>query len=388
MDDIREKGNLDMLANFHNPDEILERIHIIQPPGNKGGAVEINENITVHRTRFPNPAGVFGTVASVAGLLCMLIRGVYIAKRKDVDLIRGQGIVASGIISLVLKWATGVPNATSIHNDYDKRREAEDYYEMFGSPLLTELVERLVIRRSSAVFVLTPYLREIILRHGADEEDVYVLPTHIPVDRFDPLSESEREAKRTDLGLDDGFTLVFVGRLAEQKDPFTLLEGFRLAKADLPDLQLVVVGDGYHRDEMEAYVDDHDLEDDVVFTGFVDRDEVGNIMSAGDALVHPTLFEGLGLVYMEAQAVGTPILTTDIAHVKTVANDENAFIFPPGDEEGLAEQIRAVQNDNRREEMIKRGQETVQRFSSDYQHPRHATALKEVADRGVSRKNR
>jgi len=380
VDQFEKQGNLSAFVGLHNPNGMFDEVHVIQPTTTEGGVVEVSDGLLVHRTRWPQPDGTLGALVKAVGLLIVLCRGVWIAKRERVDLIRGQGMVPGGLFGLLLKWATGVPNVTSIHTDFDKVKRVKGRAEVLGSPFLTRLVERTIVRRSSAVFVLTPYLREMMLRRGVDESNVYVVPNHIDTDEFARLATEDRAAKRDELGLDDGFDLLFVGRLVDAKDPTTLLEGFRAAKSECPELQLVVVGDGPHRDAMERFVARHGFEDDVVFTGFVPREEVAAIMGATDALVQPSLFEGFGFVYIEAQAAGLPIVTTDLPHTKSIVNAENAFMFPPGDAEALAGRLVAVvTDDERRETMIERGAETVERFDTDRQHDRHEAALRDVA---------
>jgi len=372
------RGSADSIRNIHNPNSIFDEIHLVEAPSKNRGVDHVGEDITVYHTYTPIGTGILGNLLKALATFVVALKAAWIVRRHDIDVIRGQGPFQGGLVGVLAQWLTGVPAITSLHNDYDKRQRVEGKYDVLNSKYLTEFIERLTMQKAAYTFVLTSYLREYAIWHGVDEEDIYVLPNHIDPDSFrSSIEEVPREdIDEIDVG-EDEFMLVFVGRLAGQKDPDTLLNGYKEAKEANPSLSLVIVGDGPLREEVRSFVERNDLSD-VTFTGFVDRGTVAQIMYAGDAFVFPTRCEGLGYVFKEAHATDLPVVTTDIPHTKAAVNEDNALLFEPGDAEGLADRIDDIRDDSLREKLTARSKDALERLSSDRQHDKAEAAFREI----------
>lgn len=109
----------------------------------------------------------------------------------------------------------------------------------------------------------------------------------------------------------DAFVIGHVGRLVEQKNPLFLIEiAAEVAKQE-PKMRLLLVGDGSLRPELEAKVNQVGLGDRVIFAGI--RSDVPRLMlGAMDIFLFPSLYEGLGLALIEAQAAGLPCVLSDV----------------------------------------------------------------------------
>lgn len=135
--------------------------------------------------------------------------------------------------------------------------------------------------------------------------------------------------------------LLFVGRLAPVKGLRVLLEALHLLADDLPQLRLVLVGDGPDRKNLEAAA--APLGDMVTFTGYLSQAEVAQALQACDIFVLPSFAEGVPVVLMEAMASRKPVIATQVAGVgELVVDGTNGFIVPPGDVETLAARIRKL----------------------------------------------
>ncbi|MEM9213055.1 MAG: glycosyltransferase family 4 protein [Cyanobacteria bacterium P01_F01_bin.150] len=110
-------------------------------------------------------------------------------------------------------------------------------------------------------------------------------------------------------------TLVCVGRLCEQKGQLLLLEAtHRLIQEGTP-LNLILVGDGDLRPEVETRIDDYGLAKHVTITGWSSGSEVQKYLNQSRALVLPSFAEGLPVVIMEALALGRPVISTYVAGI-------------------------------------------------------------------------
>ena len=136
-----------------------------------------------------------------------------------------------------------------------------------------------------------------------------VLHNAIELDLF--FFDAEARVKvREDLGLVDGqFAVGHVGRFMPQKNHRFLLEAFKLLTEARPDVVLLLVGDGGQRSFAESWVAKHGLADKVRFLG--QRADVNLLYQAFDAFVLPSLYEGLGIVGVEAQRAGLPCFLSD-----------------------------------------------------------------------------
>lgn len=121
-------------------------------------------------------------------------------------------------------------------------------------------------------------------------------------------SEEIRRDVREDLKLNNCKTLIFVGRLDPQKNPIFTLKIFSFVLKKWNDSVLLIVGDGILRKEMEEKSIQLGIEDKVRFLG--NRTDVSNLLQASDIFLLPSLFEGLGIVLVEAQAVGMQTYTS------------------------------------------------------------------------------
>ncbi len=132
--------------------------------------------------------------------------------------------------------------------------------------------------------------------------------------------------------------LVTVGRLAEQKGQLLLVEAAARLRGRRPDFELVVVGDGPLRGELERAIDRLDLRGHVRITGFLDNPGVRRELEAARALVLPSFAEGLPVVIMEAMALGRPVIATAIAGIpELVEPGRSGWLVPAGAVEPLVE---------------------------------------------------
>jgi len=131
--------------------------------------------------------------------------------------------------------------------------------------------------------------------------------------------------------------LVCLGRLAEQKGQLLLIEAARELAARGLDFELVLVGDGDMRGEIEALIARYGLAQRVRLTGAYGIERLREELLQARALVLPSFAEGLPMVIMEAMALRRPVLSTYIAGIpELVLHGENGWLFPAGSVDALA----------------------------------------------------
>ncbi|MCG3118941.1 MAG: N-acetyl-alpha-D-glucosaminyl L-malate synthase [bacterium] len=145
--------------------------------------------------------------------------------------------------------------------------------------------------------------------------------------------------------------LGFVGQLDERKGIRVLLAAWRQIKQEFPQTRLVLVGQGPLREMIEREIKEHGWENAVLLAGFVD--DVVAVMQAIDILLLPSLWEGFGIVLIEAMAAGKPAISTDTSSMpEIIVEGRTGYLVPPADAAALAHRTLALlQNSALREQL-------------------------------------
>ncbi len=165
----------------------------------------------------------------------------------------------------------------------------------------------------------------------------------IEVERYGP--PADKALAKQDVGLDAGRRyLIHVARHHPVKDQPTLLCGFALAAPDLPDVDLLMVGDGPLRAELERLAVELRVADRVKFLGI--RADIPELMRAADAFALTSLSEAASLTLLEAMASGLPAVVTDVGgNGEIVRHEREGLLFPRGDAAACADAITRVFRD-------------------------------------------
>lgn len=148
---------------------------------------------------------------------------------------------------------------------------------------------------------------------------VRIVPNGIDVARF-AFDETMRQRVREDLGLRASFVLIYVGRLSPEKNPHFALEVLKALRDAGQDVRLLMLGEGPERARIESTIHAQGLEGYVELLGSVSN--VERYLSAADALLMPSLFEGLPLALVEAQASGIACLTSEAIPDEAIVTEQ------------------------------------------------------------------
>ncbi|MFO7740761.1 MAG: glycosyltransferase family 1 protein, partial [Anaerolineae bacterium] len=161
------------------------------------------------------------------------------------------------------------------------------------------------------------------------------------------------EAFRSRRQLPDRFAL-FVGTLEPRKNLDRLIEAFSRIRPG--DAKLVLVGGkGWLYEDLFGQVEALNLSDSVTFAGYVRSEELPLWYNAASAFAYPSLYEGFGMPVTEAQACGTPVLTSKTSSLPEAAG-EAALLVDPYDVEAIADGLARILHDHTlREALRERG---------------------------------
>lgn len=220
-------------------------------------------------------------------------------------------------------------------------------YGYYGR-ILTRLflyLERLSSYLSERVITLTDREAQEYVKWGVTRmEKLITIPCGIELERFSSLTEGNK-IKR-ELGIPGDAPLVgWIGRLEPVKGCGSFLRACASIKKEVPGVRFLIVGDGSMMSDMKVLTEELSLKGDVIFAGF--REDVPEIISSIDLLVHTPLNEGLGRVLLEAMVCGKPIVATRVGGVPEVVEDGvNGLLVPSEDVEAIASASIRILKDN------------------------------------------
>lgn len=215
-----------------------------------------------------------------------------------------------------------VPAFHTVHNVVEQ--EADTAGRLAGKALFRWRVRPVAVAEAVAVGVRKMYGAVApVIMNGID-----LRPLHAAGER--------RSSSRARYRLSEGkFAIVCVARLMPQKNHAGLIRAFGLLAQRLPQLTLLLVGDGPLRPALEEQVRQAGLHGRVRFLGA--SDDVPSLLAAADAFVLSSHFEGNPLSVMEALAAGLPVVASAVGGVPELITDgENGLLAAPGDDAGLA----------------------------------------------------
>ena len=293
----------------------------------------------------PSGPGRMGKYAMVPAALRALRRE---AAEYDVLVVRGTRVL--GLPGLVAaRWARK-PVVLQPEVNGEMTGEVYTWGTALHRPLPRAVVGTVaaarnrLLRDADAFVAMSRLIRDEIVGCGMPAEKVRHIPHGVDMDRFRPASPAERGELRRRLGLPtDGLIVTFTGRLLRGKGLETLVDAFATQEARA---RLVVVGSGEGQalsveDVIRERLARADVAGRVVMTGRVEN--VEDYLRASDLFVFPSVFEGLGLSLIEAQACGLAAIGARTGGIVDVIDDgRTGLLVDPGHVENLAGAVRAL----------------------------------------------
>ncbi len=293
---------------------------------NRGHSVHLFvPHVSAHRDADPNThrlrsIDLFRTGYPVA--IPPFYRALRTFRRYEFDLIHTHTPFLLGMVGL--RWAEShsLPVVSTYHTLYDR------YAHYF--PYLPKRYVRFRVAKHTNFYynhvdeVITPSdaSRKWLLRHSVHTPTT-VIPTGIL-----PTRQLARADVRQELGISaDTQVLLFVGRLAKEKNLSMLIDAVKRVMDQNENVRLILVGDGPFRDECSRLTRLLGIGDRVRFAGFVERNEVDHYYAAADLFVFASITETQGLVVQEAMTYGLPaIAVSGGGAAASIVPGENGFV--------------------------------------------------------------
>jgi glycosyltransferase involved in cell wall biosynthesis len=249
-----------------------------------------------------------------------LLEAAYLAERlaaKNVQHLHNHIGENSAVVAMLAAMFRGIPYSLTIHGPGE-----------FDRPTLLALKEK--IRRAAFIVAISEFTRSQLYRWAdyGDWAKIHVIYVGVSSMFLEHGPAPVPPAPR----------LVSIGRIAEQKGQVILIHAAARLLEQGYDFELVIVGDGPMRGEIERLIDQFGLQDRVRITGYRSSQGVVQELLAARALVLPSFAEGLPVVFFEALALGRPVISTYVAgHTELIEPGINGWLVAAGAVEPLAE---------------------------------------------------
>lgn len=253
----------------------------------------------------------------------------------------------------------------------------------FETPLRNRLyivLERWAARRCDAIVGVCDAMAAQALAAGVGRPEQYLtVYSGMDADAF-LIPPRPRADVRRELGLaDDEVAFATVARLFELKGHDDILAIAPRVIAANPKVRFVWIGDGIWRDRLTAEIDRLGLRSSFILTGLVPPGRIPELLQAVDAVVHPSLREGLARVLPQSLIVGRPVISYDIDGAREVVLPETGILLKPRDLEGLCEGILRLAGDPALRDAM--GAEGRRRFADQFRHETMTRQLRSLYER-------
>lgn len=244
---------------------------------------------------------------------------MWLSKRPDIVHVVTEGPLGWSAVAAARKLQ--LPVTSSFHTNF------HSYSNHYGMGLLKTPIEsylRKLHNKTDATLVPTKALMLELQQRGF--KNVGLLSRGVATDLFSPAQRSQALREQWGVKPDD-MVILFVSRLAKEKNVGLAISAYRAIKAKLPTARMVFVGDGPMRKQLE------NICPDAIFTGIRKGAELSAHYASGDLFLFPSLTETFGNVISEAMASGLAVLSYDKAAAKElIVNGKNGMVVAPGDE--------------------------------------------------------
>ncbi|MBD3425613.1 MAG: glycosyltransferase [Candidatus Omnitrophica bacterium] len=272
-------------------------------------------------------------------------------------------VLSAGVGALLVKMVKGTSYVVYMYS--------ADILE-FSRTFLTRWIMEKVLRQSEHVIANSIFTRSLLVSHRLVPPDAITVSTPaVDTDMFNPAKGDNGVKEK--YGIPQGKkVLLTISRLAERKGHENVIRAFSKIRKDFPDTVYVIVGDGPTRPILEELIQREQLEGHVILTGEIPLDKLVFFDNACDIFIMTPRYikekgdvEGFGIVFLEANACGKPVIAGKSGGVvEAVADGETGILVDPEDTEQIKRAIITLLEDEEKARAL--GERGLRRVKEDF----------------------
>lgn len=328
--------------------KLVERKHnvdVITPKRNSGQmTLEIVEGIRVWRVPY------YRFYPFHVSLLKLRVNKLFQSLENEFDIVHIHS-------PMPLAVKTSLPIITTVHTPMriDARHheiiDLTSLLEKMQSAIAYPPVEQELFRMSTRITAVSRTVAYELGEYGLDSSKITVVANGVDSQSFFPCRQKNNNEEY----------VLYTGGLKARKGLFDLIQCASYVSKIRPSTKFILCGRGPYRKKIERAVENMGLEKQVVFSGYVSRNDLINLYQNATVQVVPSHYEGMPTVLLEGMSCGLPVVATDIGGNNEVVNSGvNGLLVPPKSPEVMAEAIvRLLDDVSFRENMGKVARNTI-----------------------------
>ena len=315
------------------------------------------------------------------------VRAVNKIKSWNLDVIHSQTEFAIGTFARLFAKQYNIPLVHTYHTMYEDYIYyiTKGYFERSSKKLLEYFTKFYCETTATELIVPTNKTYKLFKEKYKFEKNINIIPTGIEVERFydENIDNNELKELRKTLNIDkDDFILLFVGRLAEEKNIEFLIRAEKKLKEQNNNIKLLIVGDGPDKEKYEKDAESLGLADNIIFTGKTAWEDMPYYYHLADIFVTASKTETQGLTIIEAMASNVvPVCMRDEAFSSMVTEELDGLFFET-EKEYVDHIMRLYNNPKELEKFDKQARIQAETYSSKY----YGERVLEVYNRAIKEK--
>jgi phosphatidylinositol alpha-1,6-mannosyltransferase len=291
--------------------------------------------------------------------------------------------VGEGYLGLWLKRWFGLPFVVYAHGNEILAALHNDYW----------LKPKLALKEAACILANSQFTASLVERVGVDSDNIEIVHPGCNVDRFRPR-QSRIELRQRLLGRRyNTHVILTVGGLVARKGHDIVIRSLPYVRQRIPDITYLIVGEGPYRIELEKLAAAIGVRDRVVFAGEVSDADLPDVYALSEVFAMPSrelleecVVEGFGIVFLEANACGKPVVGGRSGGIPdAIADGVNGFLVDPTDPKHIADVLIRLVED--RELAARMGAEGRKRVIREFNSGRIGEQVKGILDSVIARSN-
>lgn len=267
-----------------------------------------------------------------------LSKGIHLCSKKNYDVINAHFVIPSGLPAVFLAKIFRKPLVISVLGGdiYDPSKK----WSPHRHPSLIILISWL-LRQADHIVAESSNIRENTIKYYNYSGQIETVPLGIVQPQFQRVT-------RANLGLpEDQIILISVGRLIRRKGYEYAIRAVSKLIRQGCQVKYLIIGDGPEETALQDMVRELNIEENVIFLGYVSEEVKYQYLTQSDIYLLSSLHEGFGICLLEAMYCGLPIVATNNGgQTDFLTNGRNVFFSPPKDDNSLAEKVTKLINNN------------------------------------------
>lgn len=251
-------------------------------------------------------------------------------RKWKLDIIHTQTEFSVGTFGRIVAKQLDIPLVHTYHTMYEDYLFylTKGYFDKPSKKLVEYLTKFYCDTTVSELIVPTKKIYNIFKEKYNPDKKINIIPTGMDIERFSTIDKEEVSKLKEKYNLNNSFVVGSVSRLGKEKSVDKLIIEFSKLVDKIPNIKLLLVGDGPDKKILKDLVKELDIENNVIFTGKVDIEKVQSYYHLMDVFSTFSTTETQGLTVLEALSSSVPVVAIkDDSFEGVIKNNENGFLF-------------------------------------------------------------